>query len=144
MEVSGDAEVRAVLADLEAYAEVRMTSETGGQKGVKPARVDQIPADVLLLLAERYGNGNAKYPTEPGGLDNWRKGYPWSQSYAAMMRHALKFWAGEDRDPDTGEFHTIAVAWHALTMTKWQLDGNMARFDDRQDARSAEQVIADV
>lgn len=113
---------------------VRQTSETGGQKDSKPARFDQIPTLPLRLLAERYGYGNSKYPTQPGEVDNWRKGYPWSLSYAAMQRHLNAFWAGEDMDPETGQPHLIAAAWHAFTLTQWMHDPEMKKFDDRQDA----------
>jgi hypothetical protein len=114
---------------------VRETSSTGGQKDAKRARYDQIPTLPLRLLAERYGDGNAKYPTGPGEVDNWRKGYPWSLSYAAMQRHLNAFWAGEDIDEETGQPHLIAAAWHCFTLTEWMHDPSMQQFDDRQDPR---------
>lgn len=118
----------------------RATSETGGQKDSKLARFDQIPALSLRQLAERYGYGNGKYPTEPGGLDNWRKGYAWSLSYAALQRHLNAFWSGEDLDPETGQPHLIAAAWHCFTLNEWTHDVELRRqFNDRQDARGSGQ-----
>lgn len=114
--------------------EVRMTSDTGGQKGSKLARFDQIPTYPLNALAEHYGAGNAKYPTPPGEKDNWRKGYQWSLSYAALQRHANAFWSGEDIDTETGHSHLTAVAWHAFTLLEWSRRPELARFDDRQNS----------
>lgn len=118
----------------------REVSQTGGAKDSKLARFDQIPSYPLRLLAERYGAGNQKYETGPGELDNWRKGYAWSLSYAAMQRHANAFWSGEDIDPDSGQPHLAAVAWHAFTLLEWGRHPELAeKYDDRQDPRSINQ-----
>ncbi len=80
--------------------EVRTTSSTGGQKGVKLQRFDLIPVGPLTRLAEHYGRGALKYSDH-----NWRKGYEWSKSYAALQRHLTAWWNGEEYDvcPGTGE-----------------------------------------
>lgn len=91
---------------------------TGGRKAVKLARFDLIPCRPLWLLAEHYGRGSLKYDD-----NNWRKGYKWSASYAAMMRHANQFWGGENTDPGLQSLHTVAVAWHAFTLTEYLLCG---------------------
>ena len=70
--------------------EVRTTSKTGGEKGVKLERFDLIPVGPLTELARLYGIGAKKYDDR-----NWEKGYEWSKSYAAMQRHANEFWAGK-------------------------------------------------
>lgn len=77
--------------------EVRVTSSTGGAKGDKIYRFDQIPADPMLELAARYGLGSTKYPAV-NGLDNWRNGYAFSLSLAALERHVNAFKRGEDND----------------------------------------------
>jgi hypothetical protein len=93
-------------------AEVRITDpETGGEKGTKLARYDLIPAGPLLQLAEHYGKGAAKYDAH-----NWRRGYAWSLSFAALQRHAWAFWNGEDNDPETQSHHMAAVAFHAFAL----------------------------
>ena len=118
-------------------AEVRQTSDSGAQKGSKLARYDMIPADALELVAEHYGKGAEKYPPFDnddgyGVLDNWRRGYAWSLSFAAMMRHAWAFWRGEDIDPETGSPHLAAIVWHALTLLHWSLNPKLkAKYDDR-------------
>lgn len=105
--------------------EVRITDpDTGAEKCSKMARFDLIPPDPLWALAEHYGQGAQKYEDR-----NWEKGYAWSLSFAAMMRHAWAFWAGEDIDPETGSHHLTAVAWHAFTLLEF--DGTHPDKDDR-------------
>lgn len=92
--------------------EVRVTNEkTGGQKGSKPARFDLIPAKALWLVAELYGAGARKYEAH-----NWRRGYDWSLSIAALERHLAQFKEGENDDPETGCPHLAAVVFHALSL----------------------------
>lgn len=121
--------------------EVRETSSTGGQKGVKLARFDLIPAGPLLELAEHYGRGAKKYAP-----DQWRAGYEWRKSIASLGRHYTDFLAGKDYDvcsndpegcllefegkawdgdPDTcwnhtGSHHMVAVAWHAFCLLEFK------------------------
>lgn len=99
-------------------SEVRVTSSTGASKGSKPARYDLIPVGPLAELAEHYGKGAQKY-AQVNGRDNWRNGYDWSLSYAALQRHANAFWSGEDIDPETGSKHMVAVAWHAFALVEF-------------------------
>jgi len=94
--------------------EVRLTSATGGQKGSKEARFDLIPAGPLTTLARLYGRGAQKYDD-----DNWRKGYDWRLSFAAMQRHAWQFWGGQDNDEETALPHLASVAWHAFTLLEF-------------------------
>lgn len=91
--------------------EVRTTSSTGGQKGVKPECFSLLPVEALEHVARHYGIGAAKYDR-----NQWRKGYEWSKSYDAAMRHLTAFWRGEDIDAETGSRHLAAVAFHALTL----------------------------
>lgn len=102
--------------------EVRVTSATGGEKGSKPARFDMIPPDVLWELATHYGIGENKYPSDPEtGQANWQRGYAWSLSSAALMRHLFAWLGGEDVDPETGSSHLIPVMWHAAALRWFQL-----------------------
>lgn len=113
--------------------ERRVTADSGASKGVKDADYSLIPTEPLRLLAEHYGRGSQKY--EPvNGIDNWRNGYPWSLSYAALQRHLNAFWAGEDIDPDSGSPHLAAAAWHCFALMHWGESEEMReRYDDRQD-----------
>lgn len=111
--------------------EVRVTDpETGGQKGQKQARFDLLPVGALWEVARHFGVGAAKYDD-----NNWRRGYAWSLSYAAMQRHANLFWEGETNDEETGTHHLAAVAFHALVLIQNDMDGNGT--DDRWSTVSA-------
>lgn len=105
--------------------EVRVTSETGAQKGTKLARFDLIPSKQEWELAEHYGKGSLKYDD-----DNWKKGYDWKLSYAALRRHLTQFWAGEDIDPETGSKHVIAAAWHAFALSYFM--DHFPQYDSRE------------
>lgn len=100
---------------------------TGAEKGVKLARMDLIPPIPHWEVGEHFGLGSRKYSD-----NNWRKGYPWSISMAALERHWLLFKAGEDFDdhepdcpPDcvvhTGSAHIIAVMWHCYVLREFML-----------------------
>lgn len=130
-------------AALSGKLEVRTTSSTGGQKGVKAQRFDLIPAGPLMELAELYGYGAAKYD-----VHQWRQGYEWEKSFAAIQRHSWAWQAGFDYDvcsndpggcqhvdskgepfetgrPDTcynhtGAHHMTAVAWHAFGLLEFK------------------------
>lgn len=104
--------------------EVRTVSSTGAEKGMKPARFDLIPVEALTTVAELYGRGAEKYEAH-----NWRRGYEWSKSYAALQRHATQFWAGEDIDEEMDLPHLAAVAFHALALLTFMTEH--PEMDDR-------------
>lgn len=104
--------------------EVRVTSSTGGQKGRKPARYGLIPTGPLDELARLYGRGAAKYDDH-----NYRKGFDWSLSFDAMMRHAWAFWGGEDVDPETGSPHLANAVFHCFALMTFMTEH--PDFDDR-------------
>lgn len=124
--------------------ETRSTSSTGGQKGVKLERFDLIPAGPLAELARHYGAGAKKYAEH-----QWRQGYEWSKSIAAIGRHYTAFMGGEDYDRcppsgegcsfvthegepfedyisgetcynHTGSHHMICVAWHSFLLVEFR------------------------
>lgn len=99
---SGNTEIRVVDPD------------TGAEKGSKSVRMDLVPVAPLWELARHYGRGAEKYEDR-----NWEKGYDWSLSYAALTRHLLAFWNGEDIDEESGSKHIIAVAWHAFALAQF-------------------------
>ena len=104
--------------------EVRTTSSTGGQKGVKQQRYDLIPELPLRQLAALYGFGATKYEDR-----NWEKGYEWSKSFAALNRHLWAFWRGETYDAETGLPHLASAAWHCFALMEWE--ETHPEFDDR-------------
>lgn len=104
--------------DISSEEEVRVVSDTGGAKGQKLARYELIPHEPLLELAKLYGQGALKYDER-----NWERGYAFSLSFAALMRHAWQFWAGEDHDEETQRHHLACVAFHAFAMMAFQARG---------------------
>lgn len=79
------------------------------QEGVKydmdKPRMDLIPPEVVNELAKILTFGAKKY-----GDRNWEAGMAWSRPYAALIRHILAWWSGEDKDPETGESHLAHAA----------------------------------
>jgi hypothetical protein len=74
-------------------AEVRTTSATGGQKGVKPERHDLLPRKGLSAIARVFAFGAEKYADH-----NWRNRYEWGKSLAALERHVGAVIDGETYD----------------------------------------------
>lgn len=62
--------------------------------------LDLIPSEALLQLARVLQYGATKYASH-----NWRGGLAWSRVYAAVMRHLLKWNAGQTVDEETGLNH---------------------------------------
>jgi hypothetical protein len=111
--------LREISRSLPESGEVRVVDpDTGGAKGQKLARFDLLPWDVLRIVAEHYGRGAEKYEDR-----NWEKGYDWSLSFAALMRHLVSFWQGEDIDAETNSPHLAAVVFHALALLAFSQRG---------------------
>lgn len=102
-------------------AEVGKKNDTG-----KP-RFDLIPPDFMWLMADLLAMGAKKYADR-----NWEKGMSFGRVFAAMQRHAWKFWSGEDFDQEDGQRHLISVAWCAMVLLHYTLNGlKYSEFDDR-------------
>jgi len=107
-------------------AEVRVkNAKTGGEKGSKDERFDLLPYEQLAEVARHFGVGAAKY--EP---HNWKKGYDWSLSESALMRHFAAFMEGEEIDEETGSHHLAAVVFHALALLYFK--DHHRELDDRK------------
>lgn len=104
--------------------EVRQTSSTGGQKGTKPEAYSLVPTEPIAALSRLMGKGAVKYEAH-----NWRKGYPASQSYDALVRHLHAWWSGEDNDPEMEESHLAAVMFHCCVLM--ELKEKHPEMDDR-------------
>jgi hypothetical protein len=74
-------------------------------------RFDLLPPEPLFALSELYGFGAKKYAAR-----GWEEGMSWGRCFGALMRHAWKFWRGEDYDAETGAHHMVAVAWNAFAI----------------------------
>lgn len=107
------------MQPLDFGSEIRLTDpETGGEKGAKQAQLGLIPIYATVEEAKVHGMGAAKYAPY-----NWRKGYPWSWSYNAMLRHQLAYWNGEDRDPESGLPHLAHARWHTGVLLEFSAYG---------------------
>jgi len=121
-------------------SERRVQSASGASKGQKDARFDLIPPRQLRKLATHYGLGARKYPgierkdgTPGPAIDNWRLGFNYSSSIAALERHFNAWKSGEDFDEETGSNHLVAVMWHCMTLLEFQdTPGFPEAYDDRQ------------
>lgn len=90
---------------------------TGGEKGVKPQFYHLLPWDIIHTEDTYvYYKGAQKY--EPR---NWERGYPYSISFAALMRHLILWWQyREQRDPETGAHHLACVRFHAAALMRFE------------------------
>lgn len=115
--------------------EIRVVNATtGAEKGSKAQRFDLIPETAVGEIAEVYGFGSKKYADH-----NWRKGYDWGLSYAALRRHIAAFWEGEDCDEESGLPHMAHAGWHCLTLLTFmrehpELDDRFSTIRERLDA----------
>ncbi len=64
-------------------------------------------ADVLTFGAKKYDD------------HNWRKGMKWSVCIGSLLRHLIKFMAGEDLDPESGLPHIDHVACNAMFLQEY-------------------------
>lgn len=104
------------LADLHDAEERIRNAATGGEKGAKLTQLGALDPISLIETARVAGYGANKYAPF-----NYLKGYDYSLSFNAMQRHALLFWAGEDRDEESGLYHPAMAAWHGMTLTSFLL-----------------------
>jgi len=100
------------------------TSTTGGKKEVKLEAFNLIPPEALEALSRVFGVGSVKYRER-----NWEQGYSWGWSFASLMRHAWKFWKGEEVDEETGLPHIMQAAWHCIVLYTFSI--HHRNFDDR-------------
>lgn len=87
-------------------------------------RMELLPPDALEALARILTDGAVKYNER-----NWEKGMSWSRPYAALLRHLLAFWRGQDIDPESGHPHLWHVLCNAVFLTSYQI--RSAGKDDR-------------
>jgi hypothetical protein len=86
--------------------------------------MDLLPPRPLVEIAEVLTDGATRY-----GEYNWAKGLKFSRLKAAMERHLLAWWAGEDLDPDSGRPHLAHLGCELLFAM--DLRHTMPAMDDR-------------
>lgn len=100
------------------------SSGSGRKDDTGKPRYDLLPALALDELAQLFANGAQKY-----GDRNWENGMKFGRMFAAMMRHAWKWWRGEEDDPENKVHHLTSVAWYALCLLEYIRTGRGG--DDR-------------
>lgn len=91
-------------------AEQLQAEQPAAAPPAKPA-TELLPPDVMLAVADLLGDSAVTH----AGHD-FSDGRPWSVDYAALQRHLLTFWAGEDADPGSGRSHVIHIAARSLLL----------------------------
>ena len=81
-------------------------------------RYDLLPPEGMDELANVYTIGAGKYADR-----NWEFGMSWGRVFAAMLRHAFRWLAGESHDQVDGQHHLASVAWCALTLIAYEKRG---------------------
>lgn len=92
--------------------------KTGGMKGQKLTQLSALDPLALIALGRVAGYGGMKYDRM-----NFLKGYDWSLSLDALLRHTMAFASGETHDPETGLNHMAHAAWHALALVSFSERG---------------------
>lgn len=100
------------------------------------AEFDKIPVYPLWETAKSYNQGgnSGKYPAR-----SWEEGMPWGEIFSAMIRHALKWQAGEVIDLDDNIHHLAHVAWCAWTLMEYEQ--THPEFDDRSKNHTFTEMI---
>lgn len=92
--------------------------------------LELVPPETDIAIAKVLGLMN--YELKKYKANNWRKGLPYSKYYAALRRHLLAWWLGEDIDPESGLPH-LHHALCNLAFLSAQMDNpkKYKKFDDR-------------
>lgn len=109
------------VADLTDY---RTEGATGVKRDAGKPDLSFLPTEALVGAARVFAFGARKY-----ARDNWRGGMPWTQPYAAVLRHLTAWLEGEDLDQDSGLPH-LDHALCTLMMLRW-FTAHRADLDNR-------------
>ena len=83
-----------------------------------------LPMVALAEVAKNGMYGRSKYSAY-----NWKKASTASETFDCLMRHILRFWQGEDDDPESAVKHLACIAWNAMAAIEKELSGRL--IDDR-------------
>ena len=120
----------------EGNGQIATDPDTGAQKLKKDIRYDLLPVLPIAEISRVYAYGEQKYSSH-----NWRGGYDWSLSYAALQRHLSRFWDGEDNDPESGLPHLSHAGFHILALLEFMHTNRQK--DDRYATAKSRELRAD-
>jgi len=89
----------------------------GRKNDIGKCRLDLIPPDALWEVGKVYTMGATKYDDR-----NWEKGIQYGRVFAAMLRHAWKWFSGETYDTEDGQHHLASVIWCGLALLHYDLN----------------------
>lgn len=101
------------------------------EQGIKndqgKVRLDLYPPEALIGTSEVLTFGALKY-----AANNFRLGILYSRVFAALLRHLLAWWMGEELDPESGKPHLDhAGCCIAFLQTYIRHPEKYKEFDDR-------------
>ena len=102
-----------------------VTSVEGMKYDNDKLRLDLLPFDALMEVAEVYSIGAKKYSD-----NNWQQGIKYMRIVGALLRHLFAWILGEERAKDDKQRHLASVVWCGLALLTYELRG-MKSFDDR-------------
>jgi hypothetical protein len=87
----------------------------GGRSDTGKLRYDLLPPGPIRALVSILTGGATKY-----GDRNWEKGMAWSRCYASTMRHMMAWYAGEDKDKESGESHLAHAMCNLVFLMEYE------------------------
>ena len=112
--------------------------DEGKKNDTEKARMDLISPPAMFALARILGFGSKRY-----GDRNWELGIKYGRVMAALQRHLLAWWGGEDLDPETGENHLHHVLCNAMFLSHFvSHPEKYGEFDDRPNNPEKEDLNA--
>lgn len=104
---------------------MEMKEDRGARYNGGKLRWHLLPWDAVRTLVDIYEYGATKYAPR-----NWEKGLSYSETFDSLQRHLLRWYTGEDIDPETGRLHMAHATWNALALLTFVVRGR-TDLDDR-------------
>lgn len=104
--------------------QTQTTPVEGSKDKVGKAELDLIPYEGLEGTSRGLAYGRNKY-----GRGNFKKGLPWTDIIAALLRHGSKWANGEELDKESGLCHLDHIAANAAILLYYKATGK--GLDDR-------------
>lgn len=78
-------------------------------------RIDLVPVSAITALAAVLTFGAKKYSDR-----NWEKGFKWTRVYGALLRHLLLWYAGQNKDEESGLSHLDHILCNAAFLKEFE------------------------